>query len=127
MCRIIWDRFPVEIDESYLGGEKPGKRGRGATGKALVMIAAECDGTRVGRIRLNKRIKDASGNSLEAAIQEVVKPGTNIRTDGWKGYNRLMHLGYIHEPMRLIPICIQVVIPECFYRGYGSQQNRIPD
>jgi hypothetical protein len=27
----------------------------------------------------------------------------------------------------MIPICIQVVIPECFYRGYGSQQNRIPD
>jgi transposase-like protein len=89
----------VEIDESYLGGEKPGKRGRGATGKALVMIAAECDGTRVGRIRL-KRIKDASGNSLEAAIQEVVKPGTNIRTDGWKGYNRLMHLGYFEARTR---------------------------
>jgi flavorubredoxin len=32
-----------------------------------------------------------------------------------------------HQGIGIIPICIQVVIPECFYRGYGSQQNRIPD
>ena len=25
----------VEVDESYVGGEKPGKRGRGAKGKAF--------------------------------------------------------------------------------------------
>src|SRR3989338_8385075 len=29
----------VEVDETYVGGEKKGKRGRGATGKALVVIA----------------------------------------------------------------------------------------
>ena len=34
----------VEVDEAYLGGEKPGKRGRGAAGKALVVIAAQEDG-----------------------------------------------------------------------------------
>lgn len=28
----------VEVDETYIGGEKPGKRGRGAEGKALVLI-----------------------------------------------------------------------------------------
>ena len=31
----------IEVDESYIGGEKPGKRGRGATGKALIVIAVE--------------------------------------------------------------------------------------
>ena len=29
----------VEIDESYVGGARPGKRGRGAQGKAIVAIA----------------------------------------------------------------------------------------
>lgn len=31
----------VEIDESYIGGSRPGKRGRGAAGKAIVVIAVE--------------------------------------------------------------------------------------
>ena len=37
----------VEVDETYVGGEKPGKRGRGALGKSLVMITAEIDGNRI--------------------------------------------------------------------------------
>lgn len=31
----------VEVDETYVGGDKIGKRGRGADGKALVMVAVE--------------------------------------------------------------------------------------
>ena len=34
----------IQIDETYVGGPKPGKRGRGASGKTLVVIAAELDG-----------------------------------------------------------------------------------
>ena len=33
----------VEVDETYWGGERPGKRGRGAEGKSLVVVAAEED------------------------------------------------------------------------------------
>src|SRR3954451_12490795 len=52
------DRAPlagrVEADESYLGGPRPGKRRRGAAGKALVACAVETDraGGRLGRLRL---------------------------------------------------------------------------
>ena len=31
----------IEVDETYVGGEKPGKRGRGTEGKDIVVIAAE--------------------------------------------------------------------------------------
>lgn len=31
----------VEVDETFVGGKKPGNRGRGAEGKSLVMIAIE--------------------------------------------------------------------------------------
>lgn len=31
----------VEVDETYVSGERPGKRGRGAENKALVVIAVE--------------------------------------------------------------------------------------
>ena len=105
----------VEVDETYIGGEKPGKRGRGAEGKALVLIAAQMDGKRIGRIRL-RRIRDASGRSLEPAVQEAVEPGSVIRTDGWGGYNNLDHLGYVREIVRshadvganLLPRCNRV-------------------
>jgi transposase-like protein len=89
----------VQVDETYVGGEKPGKRGRGAAGKALVVIVAEEDDEITGRIRL-KRVLDASGKSLEGATQEAVEPGSVVKTDAWKGYSGLPSLGYKHEVIR---------------------------
>ncbi|MGH9895280.1 MAG: IS1595 family transposase, partial [bacterium] len=89
----------VEVDETYLGGPKPGKHGRGAAGKALIVVAAQVDGRRVGRIRL-RRVPDASARSLERAVQEAVTPGSVVRTDGWQGYSRLVERGYLHDIVR---------------------------
>ncbi|MFH1672759.1 MAG: IS1595 family transposase [Pseudomonadota bacterium] len=102
----------VEVDESYIGGEKSGKRGRGAAGKALVVIAAQIDGTRIGRIRL-RRIPDASAKSLEDAIREGVEPGSAVRTDGWKGYNGLNCIGYIHDVVREEADVGDSLLPRC--------------
>lgn len=82
----------IEVDETYVGGEKSGKRGRGAAGKTLVMIAAEIDGKNIGRIRL-RRVPDASGKSLEHAEREAAADKSVIRTDGWSGYSGLSALG----------------------------------
>ena len=86
----------VEVDEVFIGGERSGKRGRGAEGKALVILAAQQDGKRIGRIRL-RRVADAAGASLEPAVWEMVEPGSTVRTDGWSGYNGLTELGYQHQ------------------------------
>jgi hypothetical protein len=42
----------VEADEFVIGGQQPGKRGRGANGKTIVVAAVEKEGKRLGRIRL---------------------------------------------------------------------------
>ena len=105
----------IEVDETYIGGQKPGRRGRGAEGKALVVIAAQMDGNHIGRIRL-QRVADASAGSLEPAVEQAVAPGSVVRTDEWKGYNQLNRLGYIHEIVRkdtdvganLLPYCNRV-------------------
>ena len=102
----------IQVDETYIGGEKPGKRGRGAEGKSLVVIAAQEHGEATGRIRL-KQVADASGDSLEAAVQETIEPGAIVKTDGCLGYNGLRSLGYRHEVIRktedvgknLLPLC----------------------
>lgn len=92
----------VEADETYVGGEKSGKRGRGAEGKELVVIAVEVTEERIGRIRLH-RVPDASGQSLETAIQEMVEKASLVQTDGWRGYNQLKAKGYSHEIVRETP------------------------
>ena len=88
----------VEINETLVGGEKPGKRGRGAEGKTLVLIIAEETQWGIGRIRMAS-ISDASGEVLENTIQQMVESGSTIRTDGWAGYSGLNKLGYTHLPM----------------------------
>jgi transposase-like protein len=102
----------VQVDETYVGGKKCGKRGRGAVGKALVVIVAQEDGHITGRIRL-KHVLDASKESLERAIKEAVGIGSVVKTDGWQGYSRLTSIGYKHEIIRktadigdnLLPLC----------------------
>jgi len=89
----------VEVDETYLGGPKPGKHGRGAAGKALIVVAAQVDGGRIGRIRL-RRVPDTSAPSLERAVQAAVEPGSVVRTDGLHSYRRLVARGYVHEVVR---------------------------
>lgn len=89
----------VEIDEVFIGGPRPGKRGRGAAGKSLVMIAAQADGKKIGRIRM-ARIADASAANLLPALTQIVEPGTLVQTDGWKAYSGLKKLGYRHEVIR---------------------------
>jgi transposase-like protein len=102
----------VEVDETYIGGERPGKRGRGAEGKALVVIAAQREGRGIGRIRL-VQVPDASGHSLTGAIQATIEPGSLVRTDGWDGYNDLGTAGYRHKTMRPTRSIGDDLLPNC--------------
>ena len=54
---------------------------------------AEDIGNRTGRIRL-RRVRDASSAALTPAIRENIDPGSEVRTDGWQGYNDLKSKGY---------------------------------
>ena len=88
----------IEVNETFIGGEHSGKRGRGAEGKTLVLIALEDTQWGIGRIRLAP-ITDASGDSISNAVMEMVAQGSEIRSDGWNGYNSLLKHGYKHQPV----------------------------
>ena len=85
----------VQVDETYVGGEKPGLRGRGAGGKVIVAVAAEMHGGSVSRIRL-KVIPDVKGATLTKFVKANAVKGSTIITDDWAGYNLLKQEGYRH-------------------------------
>lgn len=94
-CTIRKDREKlsgrVEVDEFVIGGEKSGKRGRGAEGKTIVAAAVErCNEKKqIGRIRLQV-ILDYSGFSLETFINENIQAGSTIATDSWSSYSSII-------------------------------------
>ena len=86
----------VEMDETYVGGQKPGKPGRGALGKVLVAVAVQDKGKEgIGRIRLAV-VPDASQATLSGFAKQTTDPGSTIRTDDWSGYGTLRQAGYRH-------------------------------
>ena len=64
MVRPGRDRLSGEVDadETYIGGEKPGKRGRGAAGKVLVVVAVEVKDGKIGRLDSAKIRTRAASN-----------------------------------------------------------------
>lgn len=104
-CTIRKDREKlsgrVEVDEFVVGGQKSGKRGRGAEGKTIVAVAVErCNESkkkRIGRIRLQV-ILDYSALSLETFINENIEPGSIIATDSWSSYPSIIN-EQCHRPI----------------------------
>lgn len=102
----------IEADEIYIGGKKPGKSGRGALGKSLVLVLVEMNDSKIGRIRL-QRLSSASGNSITMAVQKFVVPGSIIKTDGLKSYLKLIKAGYQHEIIRKTEELGDNLLPRC--------------
>lgn len=79
----IWDG-EIEVDESYFGGKRKGKRGRGAAGKVPVFGLLK----RGGKV-YTKVITDASSKTLMPIIRDKVIPDSIVYSDCWRGYNVL--------------------------------------
>ena len=74
----------IELDESYFGGIRKGKRGRGAGGKTAVF----------GLLKRNGKVytfvvKDTKTDTLMPSITSKIKPDSIVYTDCYKSYNAL--------------------------------------
>jgi len=74
----------VELDESYFGGHRKGKRGRGAAGKTAVFGILKRGGQVYTQI-----IMDAKTDTLMPIIRQKIEPDSIVYTDYWRGYNAL--------------------------------------
>ena len=86
----------VEVDETFIGGIRPGKRGRGAEGKTLVAVEL-LNPTGFGRCRL-RVIPNAQAPTLRSFLLDCVKPGSVVATDGLSSYPIAMGDDYMHKP-----------------------------
>jgi len=82
----IGGEWSVEVDETYVGGATQGE-GRGRN-----IIA--------GRLRLQV-LPNRKREKIEPFVLENVKSGTEIRTDGWTGYD---NFGRIIQNLKRMPI-----------------------
>jgi len=94
VCEICAQESPfsgsVEVDESYFGPRRVrGKRGRGAYGKTIVFGLLK-RGDKV----YTEIVPDASKQTLQGIIRGHVDLESVIHSDGWKGYDGLVDIGY---------------------------------
>lgn len=74
----------VELDESYFGGARKGKRGRGAAGKMIVFGILK----RGGKV-YTKVVQDTKTDTLMYIIHKKIVPDSIVYTDCYRSYNAL--------------------------------------
>jgi transposase-like protein len=80
----------IEVDESYFGARRiKGKRGRGAYGKTIVFGLLKREGKVYTEI-----VPDVKAATLQGVIRGRVDIDSVIHSDGWRGYDGLVDIGY---------------------------------
>ena len=82
----------LELDESYFGGKRKGKRGRGANNKAIVFGILE----RKGKVH-TVIVPNVTKETLMKEIENKTLKGSVFYTDTWKSYNSLKQYGKHHK------------------------------
>jgi len=125
----------VELDESYLGGTRKDKKGRGAADKVVVFSI----------LRRNDKVHTAVVEGAKTAtsvpiIVKKIKPDSIVYTDSWKAYNaldvnqfrykRINHPVYFAEGKNHINMDRQeifsIILKECeFGFNYGTPKEHL--
>jgi transposase len=81
----------IEVDESYFGGQRKGKRGRGAAGKIPVFGLLKRGGKVYAVV-----IANAKATTLLPILKEKIVPDSIVYSDSLPSYNALAVAGFRH-------------------------------
>lgn len=110
----------VEVDETYIGGQKKGKRGRGAESKTPVFGIVERQGGAKAQVVENIKIK-----TIQPIINESVVRGATVMSDEFNIYNRVKDNGYNHHTIQHgIGQYVNGIIHSNSIEGFWSQLKR---
>jgi len=90
----------VEVDETYVGGQATGPRGRGAEKKTPVAVAVELDDKQKPKRIAMGVLEKVDGHSLKRFAAKTIEKGSKLRTDGWGAYRSVAKAGYSHEAIK---------------------------
>ena len=82
----------VELDESYFGGWRKDRHGRGAAGKVVVFGILK----RNGRVYTVVVVDNAKSDTLMPVIKQKIMPDSIVYTDSLSSYDKLDVSGFIH-------------------------------
>ena len=82
----------IELDESYFGGVRKGKRGRGAAGKVAVFGILK----RGGKV-YTVVVEDTKSSTLMPVITRKIAPDSIVYTDSYKSFNALDVSSFHHH------------------------------
>jgi len=89
---VVLEGSSVEADETYIGGKRHGKRGRGAEGKTPVFGIAQRQGKVIAKV-----VPDVQATTLLPIINERVLQKSTVYTDKLPSYDKIPALGYKHK------------------------------
>ena len=82
----------VEVDETYIGGRRTGKRGRGAENKSKVVGAVQRNGKVTAKV-----VQDVKRSTLVPFVSSEVDRNATLYTDEFPSYDTMSRLGYKHH------------------------------
>jgi transposase-like protein/ribosomal protein L37AE/L43A len=85
----------VEIDDTYIGGRRPGKRGRGASGKTPVFGMVE----RKGKVKANV-VNNLKKRTVEPLITNNIEKKSEVFTDEFLSYKDIKNYDLDHDVIK---------------------------
>src|SRR5271165_519699 len=89
-------RGDVQLDDAYLGGEKPGKRGRGAANKTPFVIAVQTRENKPVYTQL-RRVSGFTSAAIKSYAAANIAPGTRVTSDGLACFAAVTEAGMTHR------------------------------
>jgi len=87
----------IELDDAFIGGKRPGKRGRGAEGKTSVLIGCENRDGKPGFVAM-EAVPSVTKHTVADFARRRIKPAQPVRTDALAALNGLMpHVIHIKQ------------------------------
>lgn len=86
----------VQIDDAYLGGERPGKPGRGAANKTPFVIAVETHENKPVYTQL-RRVSGFTSAAIKSYAAANIEPGSHVTSDGLACFAAVTEAGMEHR------------------------------
>jgi hypothetical protein len=81
----------IEVDDTYVGGPKPGKRRRRARGKFNVVVAVKTPGDKPQSAAI-LQVPKVGAAEVEGVVRKCLKEEALSLTDGWRTYRVIASL-----------------------------------